>query len=127
VSAQIRARLDEHLSLAVEPVVRDLLRCPPWSNLVPFEVVHAGRQWSPAAEFDLVLIDGDRRRAFVTEFKWSRRKVGRELLDDLRTRVAREPALAGCKLTYGLVAREGFTGRRSLRTDERLIDLASSR
>jgi hypothetical protein len=50
-----------------------------------------------------------------------------ELLDDLRRRVACEPALAGLTCTYALVSKAGFRGRRALADDERLVDIAGLR
>jgi hypothetical protein len=123
----LRQRLAQHLSLAVEPALRGLFADGPWADLVPFAAAHAGRHWTDQAELDLVLLDRDREKAFIGEVKWSSRPVGRELLDDLRARVAREPKLAACECTYALLSRGGFVGRRPIARDERLIDVSKLR
>ena len=117
-------RLHDFLSRAVEPVVRDLIRESALGDLVPFPVARAGRHWSPTAEFDMVLLDVSGSQAFVGELKWSRGPVPVSLLDDLRKRVAREPSLSMMDLTFGLLSRAGFSGRRPLSADERLVDLS---
>ena len=124
---EVRPRLEAFLSRAVEPVMAELLSAPPLADLVPFKVAAAGRHWSSAVELDVVLLDEARRRAFVAEVKWSRSKVGVELMGDLRRRVASEPAFAGLACTYALVSRAGFRGRRAPARDERLIDIAGLR
>ncbi|MBI5488482.1 MAG: ATP-binding protein [Deltaproteobacteria bacterium] len=115
------------LGLAVEPVLRELFRGPPLRALVPFDPAWAGRQWSPTGEFDIVLLDEGRRRAFVGEVKWGAGKVSRAAMDRLRSRAGAEETLRGLDLTFALVARNGFAGRRAARSDERLIDVSRLR
>jgi hypothetical protein len=91
---------------------------------VPFRPAAAGRHWSSAAEFDVVLLDESRRNAFVAEVKWSAAKVGVDVLEDLRARVAREPAFATMKCTCAVIARNGFTGRGVTRAGDHLIDVS---
>ena len=120
----VRPRLGVYLSHAVEPVLASLLCEPPASALVPFPVAFVGRHWSKASEFDVVLLDAERRRALVTEIKWTRGKVDKNLLDPLRRRVQADQAFAGVQCTYGLISRGGFRGRRKLKSDERLIPVS---
>ncbi len=126
LDSRVRPFLPTHLGRAVEPVLADLLRSGPWARLVPFDVDAAGRHWGPDTELDLVLLDAERRRAFVAEVKWTRRAVSRSTLDKLRRRVADEPAFEGMGLTYALVSRSGFRPGREPRLDERLLDVSSS-
>jgi hypothetical protein len=115
--------LHRFLSLAAERVVRDLAREGALGDLAPFPVERAGRHWSPTAEFDLVLLDAEGKRAFVGELKWGQHPVPVSLLEDLRARVTREPAFAGVEVTFGLLSRAGFTGSRASARDERLVGL----
>lgn len=109
---RIRDRLAARLPLAVEPVICDLLRhsC---SDRIPFRVAHAGRHWGPGAEFDAVLLGGERRRAFVVEMKWTGEPVGVGTLAALRQKVERDPDLGKLDTTCAVVSRAGFTGRPS--------------
>ena len=112
-------RIDDSRGRRAGPSLRNR-RSPAGSVRARFR----GRHWGTDSELDVVLLDADRRRAFVVEVKSSRRPVGRELLVDLRARVARVPELARLDLTFALACPAGFrNGRRSPARDERLIDL----
>jgi hypothetical protein len=121
--------MDAFVAQTAEDVARDLLCDTPARRLVPFEPVWRGRHWGVGAELDVVLLDEQRRRAFVAEVKWSRRRPSASLLDDLRARVARVPELSRAEVTLGLMTRAG-TARdlgRPLRRDERFLALGSWR
>jgi AAA+ ATPase superfamily predicted ATPase len=120
----VKPRLGAYLSHAVEPVLASLLREAPASELVPFPAAFVGRHWSPKSELDVVLLDAERRRALITEIKWTRGKVDKGLLGDLRRRVQADPAFAGVDCTYALISRGGFRGERKVRSDERLIPVS---
>ena len=125
MESRILPRLHGYISLAVEPVLRELLSSGVAADLVPFRAAHRGRHWSPTAELDIVLLDEARQHAFIAEVKWVRDRASTALLDDLRDRVAREPVFQGMSCTFALVSRSGFAGRRKLASDERLVDLSS--
>jgi hypothetical protein len=99
-----RERISPALDAFVAPVAEDVTRamlCETTARqLVPFEPVWRGRHWGPEAELDVVLLDEARRKAFVAEVKWSRRRPSAASLDDLRRRVATVPALGGLDVTY---------------------------
>jgi hypothetical protein len=115
---EVRPRLGAWLGRAVEPVLSDLLAR---SSRVGFEVAFRGRYWSSNVELDIVLLDRDRRRAFVGEVKWGSRPVARSTVDDLRHRAARAPELRNLVITFALISRAGFAGSRKQRDDERFI------
>ena len=116
------------VSHAAEEAVRDLLCDTEERRHLPFEPVYRGRHWGPEAELDLVLMNGDRSRAFVGEVKWSARPVARALLDDLRARAGRVRELERAELCFGLISASGFSQpARKLAADERLIDLGRVR
>ncbi len=68
-----------------------------------------------------------RRHALVAEVKWSRSKVSVNLIDQLRLRVAREPAFSDMTCTYALISMAGFRGKRRTASDERIIDITDLR
>ncbi|MBM4395333.1 MAG: ATP-binding protein [Deltaproteobacteria bacterium] len=117
---RIRERLAGRMPLAVEPIVRDLLRHV-LAERFGFHAAHAGRQWAPGAEFDAVFLDEERRRAFVVEVKWTQGAVGVGALDDLRRRVSGDPALSALRTTCAVVSRAGFRGRAPSSDREYLI------
>jgi uncharacterized protein len=126
---RILPELDPFTARTAEEVAQDLLSRTRARDLVPFEPVHRGRHWGPTAEIDVVLLDGERRRAFVAEVKWSKKPPTAALLDDLRARVARVSVLSGLDVTYALIARTGSAARlgRPLRRDERFLSLSGWR
>ncbi len=120
----IQPALPAYLSRAVKRVLQSLFTSGPLAAVVPFSVGAAGRYWSPTAEFDLVFLDQERRRAFVAEVKWGGRPVAPGLLADLRCRVAGEGAFAGLDVTCAVISRAGFTDPEVLDDSERLIDFS---
>lgn len=119
----VKRDLGAYLPRAVEPVLASLASAR--SLRLPFEPAHRGRYWSPTAEFDLVLLDTERRHAFIGEIKWTQRAVSMALLDDLRRRVANEPAFARYSITVGLIANGTIKRTRKLASDERIWELVS--
>jgi hypothetical protein len=81
-------------------------------HFIPFEPAHLGRHWSPTEEFDLVALDGERRRAFVADIKWSLDPISTSLASDLQKRIAGCSALQGLEVTPALISRQGFSGKR---------------
>lgn len=122
----IRPALPAYLSRAVERVLQALFTSGPLAGLVPFPVGAAGRYWSRTAELDLVLLDQERRRAFVAEIKWGAKPVAPALLAHLRRRVAGEAAFSGLDLTCAVISRAGFTASVDLNPRERLVDLSAA-
>jgi AAA+ ATPase superfamily predicted ATPase len=120
----VKPRLTQYLSHAVEPVLAQLVSGGSLGREVPFRPARVGRHWSPTAELDLVLLDEEGRRAWIAEIKWTGRKTSLFELDDVRRRVAGESAFAGMESTYALVSRNGFSGRRTIAEDERIVDLS---
>jgi len=124
---RILPAMDAFVGKVAEDVTRDLLCETSARQLVPFDPVWRGRHWSATAELDVVLLDEQRRRAFVAEVKWSNKTPSASLLDDLRARVARVPELATVDVTLALVSRRGTArdlGRR-LHADERFLSLGA--
>jgi AAA+ ATPase superfamily predicted ATPase len=123
--SRIAPDLARFLPIAVEPVVRDLARAEGIVGKLPFKPVYAGRHWTPTAEFDLVLLNAERTQAFVGELKWTARDVPLSTLDDLRRRVASEPAFRDLSLTLGLLVRGRVMRTRRLAKDERIVELGA--
>lgn len=57
---------------------------------------------------DIAAISLDERCALLGECKWSRKKIGVEVLADLKRKAAQFPRLEGFKTHYALFSRAGF-------------------
>ncbi|MDZ7761117.1 MAG: DUF234 domain-containing protein [Desulfovermiculus sp.] len=68
-----------------------------------------GRFWSSQLEIDVVAVG--EQDVFFGECKWSKQRVGPEILNQLQSKVASLDArhVAGKRLHYGLFAKAGFT------------------
>ncbi len=95
------------------------------ARLVPFRVAFSGRHWSRNEEFDLVLLDETRTRAFVGEIKWSREPIAPSLMADLKQRAGRCRALEGVRTTFALISRSGFRPAPKVRRAERYVNLSA--
>lgn len=122
--SEIREELHQYISKRCERVITGLFRRPPLNSLVPFQVSFSGRQWSRTEEFDVVLLDAERRNAFIGEIKWSKKPISARLINDLRTRVTRSKIFEGVNRTFALISRAGFIDDHQPSSDEVLVDLA---
>ncbi len=76
---------------------------------LPFQPEHVGRAWNRSVEIDVVAVDHAARCVLLGECKWTRSKVGPELLSDLRTRGEKLRRLNGYHKHYALFSKAGFT------------------
>lgn len=116
--------LPDYLSHAIEPVLRQLFVGGPLADRVGFPVAHAGRHWSKDAEFDLVLLDRERRRALVAEIKWGQEPIAVAELHRLRARVEAQPAFHDLACTTAVLSRSGFHGEPGPGDRDSLVDLS---
>lgn len=123
IEQEIAPALPRWMGRAVEPVFHELLCEGVLGDVLPFRPTFAGRYWSRTAELDVVLLDRGRERAFVAEVKWRAGAASRGLLDGVRARADGEPALAALERVHAVISRGGFSGRRGLEADERLVDV----
>ena len=67
-----------------------------------------GRVWTRTAEFDVAAIDHKHQSVILGECKWSSKKAGIEVLENLERKAAQFKRLDGYKITYALFCRSGF-------------------
>jgi hypothetical protein len=75
---------------------------------LPFEAERVGRVWSRTAEIAVAASNPAGRCALLGECKWSHRKLGAEVLSDLRAKAAQFRRLRGYKVHFALFSRSGF-------------------
>ncbi len=118
--------LDQYLGDVFEQVCTEFLKRMNRKSGLPFELDRAGRYWRGETEIDIVAFDAQRENALVAECKWSTKKVGTNVHDDLIVKTASLQREHGFKkIHYALFSRTGFTDglKQAKREDLFLFDL----
>jgi hypothetical protein len=118
--------LDQYLGEVFEKVCIEFLKRVDRSSQLPLQIDRVGRYWKNGAEIDIVAFDSNREQAFAGECKWSTKKVGTNILDDLIVKSSLLQQEFGFKkIYYGLFSKSGFTDglRQIKRRDLFLFDL----
>jgi len=118
--------LDQYLGEVFEKVCSEFLKRLNYSSKLPLQFDHVGRYWKNGTEIDIVAFDPNREQVFVGECKWSTKKVGTNILDDLIVKTSLLQRENGFKkIYYGLFSKSGFTDglRQTKRRDLFLFDL----
>lgn len=101
-------RLDLFTSAVFEEVCRCFLRSKSLPDGMRFN--KTGRWWSRDAEIDILAINEEDNAILFGEAKWSTKKVGADILRDLKEKTARvEWGGPGRKEYFALFSRKGFT------------------
>jgi hypothetical protein len=118
--------LDQYLGEVFEKICIEFLKRLNLSSKLPLQLDHIGRYWKNGTEIDLVAFDSNREQVFAGECKWSTKKVGTNILDELIVKSSSLQQETGFKkVYYGLFSKSGFTDglRQTKRRDLFLFDL----
>ncbi len=108
VLKQIKDTLDLHVSKSYESISREIFLDMVKRDEIP--VTSLGRWWSKNEEIDLVALDEESRTVWFGECKWSGRKVGTDVYQDLRRKSERVDWHKGKRNErFILCSRSGFT------------------
>ena len=108
VLMQIEDTFDQHLGDAYESIAREIFLDLARREKIP--VTSLGRWWWKNEEIDLVALDEESRTIWFGECKWSSRKVGADVFQDLRRKSALVEWHAGRRNErFILFSRSGFT------------------
>jgi hypothetical protein len=77
-------------------------------NELSFKPDRIGRIWTRHAEVDIAAAGMKDRVVLLGECKWSRHKVGAQVLQELKTKAERLDRLQGFKHHFALFSRSGF-------------------
>jgi hypothetical protein len=107
VEKKIKPVVDLFVSGTFEEVCRDYVRK---GYLQGLRFNKVGRWWSRNAEIDVVALNEDDGIVLFGETKWSRKKVGTDILSDLKEKAEKVPLPGQFKTRYlALFSRKGFT------------------
>lgn len=118
--------LDQFLGKIFERVCIDFLKQMTLSDKLPFQIDKIGNYWKGETEIDIVVLDIQQEHAFLCECKWSSKKAGINILDDLIKKSAVfQQQLNIRNIYYGIFSKSGFTeGMKEMkRSDLFLFDL----
>lgn len=118
--------MDQYLGDVFEHVSMEFLKKRNREGKLPFELDRLGRYWKGETEIDVAAFDAKREHALLAECKWSTKKVGANVLDDLIVKASVLQAEHGFKkIHYALFSRSGFTEGllQAKREDLLLFDL----
>ncbi len=108
VLKQIEATFDQHVGDSYESISREIFLHLARRENIP--VTSLGRWWAKNEEIDLVAIDEDSRAIWFGECKWSGKKLGTDVYQDLRRKSERVEWHAGKRTErFILFSRSGFT------------------
>ncbi|MBI5749334.1 MAG: ATP-binding protein [Nitrospinae bacterium] len=107
IKNKIKSRLDTFTSLTFEDVSRSFVKIGLKKGIMFNRV---GRWWSKDSEIDIVAINEDENSMLFGEAKWSTKKVGMDILTDLKRKSSMvEWGKKNRKEYYALFSRKGFT------------------
>lgn len=102
--------LDQFLGKVFEQVCIDFLKQMNRLGKLPLQIDKMGQYWKGETEIDIVALDINREQAFLSECKWSSKKIGTNILDELIKRSSFiQQQMKIKKMYYGLFSKAGFT------------------
>ncbi len=105
---KIRPYLDQYTGLVFEQIAAEYLKRINRQGRLPLTLERIGKYWDPKRELDIVAIDEEGKRILVGECKWSKKRVGQNILCDL-VKKASMPRYENYEYFYALFSRAGFT------------------
>lgn len=107
---QIMPYLDQFLGKAFEQICITFLKQVNFKNKLPFQIHKIGNFWKGNTEIDIVAFDANNENVLLAECKWSSKRVGTNILDDLiRKTSILQQEISGKNIYYALFSRSGFT------------------
>jgi hypothetical protein len=108
VLKEIEATFDQHVGDAYESISREIFL--DMARQVNVPVTSLGRWWAKNEEIDLIALDEESRTIWFGECKWSGKKVGTDVYQDLRRKSERVEWHAGKRTErFILFSRSGYT------------------
>ncbi|MBC8184087.1 ATP-binding protein [candidate division KSB1 bacterium] len=118
--------LDQFLGKTFELVCIDFLKRINYEENLPFMINKVGNYWQGETEIDIVAFDVDNKYALFAECKWTTKKVGTNILEELKKKAFLLQQQFDIKnIYYGLFSKSGFTEslKKNITPDVFLFDL----
>ena len=102
--------LDQFMGKTFEQVCIDFLKRMNREDKLPFMINKIGNYWQGETEIDIVAFDIDYKYALFAECKWTTKKVGTNILEELKAKSFLLQQQFDIKnIYYGLFSKSGFT------------------
>ncbi len=125
LNEKIIPQLNQYLGTVFEEICLQFLKKKNRMQALPFEAQRLGRFWQNHTEIDVVGFDVSQKNMLVAECKWSNKKVGTNILNDLRQKTAHPFFKNAQRIYYFIFSKSGFTDSLKKENDPNLflIDL----
>ena len=125
LNEKIIPQLNQYLGTVFEEICLQFLKKKNRMQALPFEAQRLGRFWQNHTEIDVVGFDVSQKNMLVAECKWSNKKVGTNILSDLRQKTAHLFFKNAQRIYYFVFSKSGFTDSLKKENDPNLflIDL----
>lgn len=105
VIKKIKPQILNHISLCYEDICRESVK----ENMIEYNCVKIGRQWSKNYEIDIIGLNENNKITVAGECKWSRKKIGLSLLENLKNKIMKNNLPTSKKIKFILFSKAGFT------------------
>lgn len=125
VLEKIKDDLPPYLGTVFEEIVLEVLRDNNGKRMLPFEPTRIGRWWDKTEEIDILALDERTGDILYGEVKYTGKKVGPDILRELKRKAGKVRLKAMRDEYYMIVSRSGFTEKlmKKKNDDMILIDL----
>jgi len=105
VLKKIKLQLINHISLCFEDVSRNFVK----ENMMKFNCIKVGRQWSKNYEIDIAGVNEKNEITIAGECKWSNKKTGLSLLEKLKNKIVENNLPTSPNYKCIFFSKSGFT------------------
>lgn len=105
IMEKLQPLIDNHIAYCFEQLCTMYLQ----KKMAEYNCIRIGGQWGAHYEIDIAGVNAENEMTLLSECKWSNRKVGVSILDELKNKTVENklPLAENCK--YVLFSKSGFT------------------
>ncbi len=106
---KIIPQLNQYIGPIFENVCIEFLKAINLRGKIPFEIFKIGRYWEKRTEIDIIAYDQNKKNILIGECKWSNKKVGTDILENLIEKSKELNEIHEAQIYYALFSKSGFT------------------
>ena len=109
LNVKIWPQINQYLGTVFEEICLEFLLKKNAKGELPINVFKMGRFWQNHIEIDIVGFDEGKNNFLAAECKWSNKKVGTNILDELKTKTQHAFFKQANRIQYIIFSKSGFT------------------